>query len=117
MTHRRPPSAHAITEHATLLNARRAADYILQHPQIVERAMLRLETDLASHRRSAGLRLWREVLRLPLTEVVGRMIEESPSGRLLRSNNPFSTVLPQDDELMRRRTWRQAKAELSSKST
>ena len=117
MTNRRSPNPHAITEHAMLLATRRHADFILRNPDLVVQVKSQVEGAITSRRCTAGLELWYQLLGLPLPEVVQQMTEDSPNGRLLRSNNPFSSILPSENEDTRKQLWRLAKTELSNRAT
>jgi len=106
------PNAHDITERSILLRARRYADHIRTKPELVAAAVRRIEENLASHRACTGHLMWRQVLTLPVEDIIACMLHDGPEGRLLRSTNPFSTIIPPEDVEERRRTWRRAKQEL-----
>lgn len=111
------PTAHDITERATLIRARGYADIVRQHPEHVQAAKAYIADLLAADAQTAGHLLWRRLLDEDLETMLERMTSDDPQGRLLRSNNPFSVIIGFTDEEERRRTWQQAKNELSTSST
>jgi len=54
------------------------------------------------------------LLRLDVEQVLAAMLADNPDGQLLRSDSPFHVLIDHTEEAERRRSWREAKAELSA---
>lgn len=88
-----------------------------QAPEILEKAISRVDETVATTGGTTGEQLWQLVLRRPWAQVRERMLNDGHEGRLLRSNTPFAFVIPPIEIDERRRLWRQAKQELLAERT
>lgn len=111
------PDGHDIAERARLISHRHYADEIVRTPSIIEQAKRILQKGDDSGATTQGERMWLRLLSCPQREVIQRMLEDTPEGRLLRSNSPFSILIGVSDENERRQIWRQAKSELLAGQT
>lgn len=108
-------NAHNIAERARLISHQRFALRIT--PALIAQARARLERGSRRGATTEGEEMWLQLLTQPPDEIIRQMIEDTPEGRLLRSNSPFGVMIGISDVDERRRIWRQAKSELSAAST
>lgn len=104
--------AHAIAEQARLLSHRAYADLIGQDASYISRARAIMAERLADGRATAGEKHWSRLLKRPWEEIRRQMLADTPEGRLLRSNSPFSLLIGVRDPDTRRKLWRKAKRDL-----
>lgn len=104
--------SHAVGERAKILLVRRFAAALHNDPML--RATVKAHLDQKAIGETASFidRLWRKLLHQPLDEVLSMMAEDSQRGRMLRSTNPFRSIMPVESEGVRRQIWRDAKAQL-----
>lgn len=105
--------SHDVAERARLISHRLYAQHISQSPMLLEQARARLERGATTE----GEEMWLQLLKRQPREIIQRMTEDTPEGRLLRSNSPFSVLIGVSDVNERRRIWNQAKSELSRAQT
>lgn len=110
-------TSHHVTEQARLISHRLYAKAVDGKPELVEEARAFLDEGIADNGGTMGQRLWQSVLKRPWHQVRERMLADDPEGRLLRSNSPFSHLIGIADDQLRRRIWREAKAELYTLGT
>lgn len=108
-------SAHDIAEHARLITHRLFAPLIT--PAHIAEARVRLERGSQRGATTEGEEMWLELLTQQRDEIVERMLEDTPEGRLLCSNSPFGVTFGITDVDERRRIWRQAESELAAAPT
>ena len=106
-------NAHDIAERSRLLHHKEYAARIDQDRGILNIASRNLRDILQTNGGTAGDREWIELLKRPWPEVRIKMLNDDASGRLLRSNSPFSKIIGTTDPEERTKTWRRAKSELS----
>ena len=111
------PDAHDIVERERLIRARNYADQIRRNPMLVVCARREIDILLRTGNATLGQQLWSKVLDEDLDTILAFMTADQPEGRLLRSNNPFSSLIPSESIEQRRATWRRAKCDLSLKTT
>lgn len=114
---RRGFTAHDVTERERLIRAGEYAAEIMRRPELVDQARDGIDRIVAGDHSTMGHRLWQMLLREPVGFVVECMLSDDPEGRLLRSNNPFSLLIGSVDAAERKRTWRQARNDLSRNPT
>ena len=105
--------AHKITEQTILIAHRIYANLIDQDHGYLDRARCLLESKHNSGSLTAGEEAWLGLFDAPWTSIRTAMLADTPNGRLLRSNSPFSLVIGISDPQERRQLWRQAKHDLS----
>lgn len=106
-------NAHHIAERTRLLSHEAYAALIDVDGSLVDQARSAIEAAIGRDGGTTGQRLWRLILCRSWSEIRTRMLEDSPEGRLLRSNSPFSTLIGIRDPDERTKLWRQAKRDLS----
>lgn len=107
--------SHAIGEHEKLLSHQRYAEAIRLDGEVV-RAAVRLLLDAVQAGEANELDLlWLDLLAGPVDVVIERMTADTAEGRWLRSTSPFSLLLGERDEAVRRQMWREARADLEAK--
>lgn len=110
-------TGHDIAERTRVLSHQVYARAIDADPSLIEQAMAQIDQMVSSDRGTSGHELWQLLLGRPWPEVKARMLDDTPEGRLLRSNSPFSTLIGIGDPNERSRLWRQAKHDLSALTT
>ncbi|GFE77464.1 hypothetical protein [Novosphingobium sp. TCA1] len=110
-------TAHHITEMERLIRAETYRDVILTNPALVASAKQQIAHLIHNGEATLGQRLWHALLDQPHSFILACMTADDAEGRLLRSNNPFSTLIGERDTNERVKTWRMAKARLSPKQT
>ncbi|WP_210358086.1 hypothetical protein [Sphingomonas beigongshangi] len=110
-------TGHDIAERTRVLSHGIYARAVDTDPTLIEQAKAQIERLISGDRGTKGHELWQLLLRRPWPEVRARMLAETPEGRLLRSNSPFSTLIGIQDPDERSRLWRQAKHDLSARTT
>ncbi len=105
--------SHDIAERARLISHHLYAEQIRKDPSLIGQARARLSRGT----RTAGEDMWVQLLRCRPREIIQRMTEDTPDGRLLRSNSPFSVLIGVSDVNERIKIWSQAKSELSTLTT
>lgn len=106
--------AHDIAQRTSLLYHQVYATVVASDPSCIERAREVIDNEIRSTGGTMGEQLWARLLGMPWSHIRVRMLADSPEGRLLRSNSPFSIVIGTTDTETRRRMWRQAKRDLST---
>ena len=104
--------SHEINERFRLLTHRRYAEVVDDRPDLLEQARKVVDEQIRSRGQVLGKQIWSELLKEAWPVVRAMMLEDSPSGRLLRSSSPFSILIGVHDLEERRRLWRQAQWEL-----
>lgn len=110
-------TAHDITEMERLIRAETYRDVILTSPALVASAKQQITRLIHNGEATLGQCLWLALLDQPHSFILACMTADDAEGRLLRSNNPFSTLIGERDTGERVKTWRMAKARLSPKQT
>ena len=106
--------SHRITEQASLLSHQAYAEVIDKDHSYLGKARAIIFERLALGNATTGEEQWSKLLQLPWDEIRQRMLDDTPNGRLLRSNSPFSVIIGISDPDMRRKLWRRAKHDLSA---
>lgn len=108
---------HDIAEHAKLLSHRIYATAVDANPDLLTDAVIFINRGISTDGGTIGHYLWQDLLKNSWQHIKQRMLEETPEGRLLRSNSPFSHIIGVRDIDTRTRIWHLAKAELCSQAT
>jgi hypothetical protein len=109
--------SHEVAERSRLLSHRLYAERLRDCPALIDQARDQIEESVRNGVATVGECLWHHVLQQSLDDVVGHMVRDDEGGRLLRSNSPFSRIIGVRDPELRSRLWRQAKIELSARTT
>ncbi len=108
---------HNIAERAKLLSHRIYAAAVDANPDLLTDAVTLIDRGISDGGGTIGHYLWQNLLKNPWRDIKQRMLEDTPEGRLLRSNSPFSHIIGVQDTDTRIRIWQLAKAELCSQAT
>lgn len=88
---------HEVQDQVSLELAKRIASGLPQHPEWLELAHANLKRWAQRNKDSPGLLRcyaeWRQLLSLPVKEIVRILVEESGEAQRLRQNSPFVGVL------------------------
>lgn len=106
--------AHKITEHASLLSHQRYAEVVGEDRSYIALAREVIANEINATGGTIGEQAWMRLLAQPWNRVRQEMLADTPEGRLLRSNSPFSRIIGIRDPQTRRQLWRQAKHDLSA---
>lgn len=106
-------NSHDIAERTRLLSHEIYAPAIDADLHLLAQANALLAQLIEDGEQTTGHELWQLILCRPWPEVRSRMLSDTPEGRLLRSNSPFSTLIGVRDPEERTRLWRQAKLDLT----
>jgi hypothetical protein len=107
--------SHDIAERARLLSHRLYATRLEMDAGLLDAARSVIEGRIRGGGGTIGERVWAQLLRAGMDEIVERMLDQGEEGRLLRANSPFSILIGVTDPDMRKSLWRQARVELSDK--
>ncbi len=105
--------AHKITEQASLLSHRFYAELVEEDRTYIDRARNLIASEVNTTCGTIGEQAWMRLLTKPWRQIRHQMLADTPQGRLLRSNSPFSRIIGISDPQTRRQVWRQAKHDLS----
>lgn len=103
---------HDINDRFNLLSHRIYAEKIRENPAFRGEALAMIRRGVAENGGTTGHKMWLAALREPWDKTESRMLADTPEGKLLRSNSPFSQLIGISDVERRIALWRQAKAEL-----
>lgn len=105
-------NGHTVTERTSLLHHELYASAIDKDPSYVDRARAVIDAEIRSNGGTIGEQKWQALLKRPWLTIRRSMLADTPEGRLLRSNSPFSIVIGVPNPDTRRRLWRKAKYDL-----
>ncbi len=106
-------NSHSINERASLLSHQLYAERIHAERGHIENARRLIANEIAATGGTMGEQMWLRLLSKPWDRIRAEMLADTPKGRLLRSNSPFSLIIGVSDTERRRQLWRQAKHDLS----
>lgn len=108
---------HKVTERTSLIHHELYATVIDKDLSQIDRASAVIAEEISANGGTIGERMWQELLQKPWRTIRRSMLADTPEGRLLRSNSPFSIIIGIHDPETRRRLWRQAKHDLLAATT
>ena len=101
---------HELAEERSLAYHRAVADRLREAPELVDRARSRVDAWIAEGGRSRHhAARWRELLDLPVDELVSFMVDAGEEARELRQSTPFAGFI---DARERWRIWREVRARM-----
>ncbi len=103
---------HDINDRVNLLSHRIYAEKIRENPALRGEALAMIRNGIAQNGGTVGHRMWLDALQESWESAEARMLADTPEGKLLRSNSPFSQLIGISDVEQRIALWRQAKREL-----
>ncbi len=103
---------HDINDRVNLLSHRIYAEKIRENPAFRDEALAMIRRGVAKNGGTVGHRMWLAALQESWESAEARMLADTPEGKLLRSNSPFSQLIGISDVEQRIALWRQAKREL-----
>lgn len=110
-------NSHDIAEQARVLSHQHYAKIVEGNRCLLDAAREVLAHGINDHGGTEGHRMWVKLLDESWPEICRQMLSDSPEGRLLRSNSPFSQLIGISDTTERLKLWQQAKSALLAQMT
>lgn len=110
-------NSHDIAEQARVLSHQHYAKIIEGNRCLLDAAREVLAHGINDHGGTEGHRMWVKLLDKSWPEICRQMLSDSPEGRMLRSNSPFSQLIGISDITERLKLWQQAKSALLAQLT
>lgn len=113
----RNADGHLVAELARVLSHKLYAEAILRDPGLIPAAAKVVDRLQATGQATLADRMWQRLLSLGADRVIPAMLDEGETGRLLRSNSPFSRLIGVEDANVRKALWQIASFEALTRST